>query len=200
MTEEPTAIAPLDRYLASTQVIDWLTPSVHLLARKLVVGIESDAGKARALFEWVRDNIPHSKDVGSETVTCEASDVLREKTGICYAKSHLLAALLRANDIPAGLCYQIYDRDAPFTGRALHGLNGIFLASYGRWFRVDCRGNKPGVDAQFNLEREQIAFPEDPYFDGRVYPEPFPSVVRALNTTGNLSQLWIQLPDSSECG
>jgi len=35
-------------------------------------------------------------------VTCKASDVLIYGTGYCYAKSHLLAALLRANAIPAG--------------------------------------------------------------------------------------------------
>jgi len=45
-----------------------------------------------------------------DVVTCSASEVLREGTGICFAKSHLLAALLRAVGIPAGLCYQVYQR------------------------------------------------------------------------------------------
>ena len=198
MTQGPTPVAPLEQYLASTPIIDWQTPAVHSLAQDLVAGIDSDADRGKALFEWVRDNIPHSKDIGSEKATCKASDVLREKTGICYAKSHLLAAFLRANGIPAGFCYQVFDRVAPFTGRALHGLNGIYLLSCERWFRVDCRGNKEGVDAQFNLEREQIAFPEDPYFDDHVYPEPFPSVVRALSTAENRSELWSLLPDGPE--
>lgn len=198
MTEHPTPVAPFARYLEDTPIVDWQTPEVHSLARELVAGIESDADRGKVLFEWVRDSIPHSIDIGSEKVTCKASDVLREKTGICYAKSHLLAALLRANGIPAGFCYQTFQRESPCTGRALHGLNGIYRPSHGRWFRMDCRGNKEGVDAQFNLEREQIAFPGDPYFDDKVYPEPFPSVVRVLTTTTNRSELQTMLPDGPE--
>ena len=132
MNDEPTAVAPLERYLENTQIIDWQTPSVRSLAQKLVAGLESDTDKGRSLFEWVRDHIPHSWDIGSEKVTCKARDVLREKTGICYAKSHLLAALLRANGIPAGFCYQIFERTVPFVSRALHGLNGIYLPSVQR--------------------------------------------------------------------
>ncbi len=30
---------------------------------------------------------------------------------------------------------------------------------YIRWIRLDARGNKPGVDAQFSLEEERLAFP-----------------------------------------
>ena len=54
------------------------------------------------------------------------------------------------------------------------------------------------MDAQFNLEREQIAFPEGLYFDDNVFPDPFPSVVRALNTAENRSQLSSLLPDRPE--
>jgi transglutaminase-like putative cysteine protease len=188
----------MERYLASPEVVDWRTPSVLALALELTAGIELDVDKGRVLFEWVRDGVPHTKDIGASVVTCSASEVLREKTGICYAKSHLLAALLRANGIPTGFCYQVFDREAPYAGRGLHALNGIFLASRGRWFRVDCRGNKPGVDAQFNLDTEQIAFPEEAYFDDVVYPEQFPSVIRALRTARDCSHLWELLPDGAE--
>ncbi len=44
----------------------------------------------------VRDNIHHSRDYKDEITTYKASDVLKYKTGWCYAKSHLWAALLRA--------------------------------------------------------------------------------------------------------
>ena len=54
----------------------------------------------------VRDEISHSGDFRVNQPTCAASEVLRHKAGWCFAKSHLLAALLRANSIPAGLCYQ----------------------------------------------------------------------------------------------
>ncbi|BFO19415.1 hypothetical protein SHKM778_58030 [Streptomyces sp. KM77-8] len=54
----------------------------------------------------MRDTIPHSQDSGDLRVTWRASDVLEQRTGICYAKAHALAALLRAEDIPTALCYQ----------------------------------------------------------------------------------------------
>lgn len=193
---DPIPIAPLERYLESSHVIDWWTPSVRDCARDLVGGTKSDVAQATVLFEWVRDTIPHSGDIGSEAVTCTASEVLGARTGICYAKSHLLAALLRASSIPAGFCYQLFERDAPYTGRALHGLNALYLPSRGRWFRVDCRGNKEGVDAQLDLERERIAFPGDELFDDNVYPEPFPSVVRALRAARSRTELEGVLPDS----
>ena len=49
---------------------------------------------ARRTFTWVRDEIQHSVDFRRDEVTCRASDVLAARTGFCYSKSHLLAALL----------------------------------------------------------------------------------------------------------
>nr|WP_269749949.1 transglutaminase family protein [Polyangium fumosum] len=79
-------------------------------------------------------------------LTCTASEVLRHRTGFCYAKSHLLAALLRANGLPAGFCYQ---RLAHGSGYCLHGFNAVELPGIG-WYRIDARGNKPGIDAAFD--------------------------------------------------
>ena len=43
---------------------------------------------------------------------------------------------------------------APYT---LHGLNAILLPEIG-WYRVDPRGNRAGVNAQFIPPQEQLAF------------------------------------------
>ena len=69
----------------------------------------------------------------------------------------LLAALLRAAGIPAGLCYQrlsVAGHGPPFS---LHGLNAVFLRGHG-WYRIDARGNKPGVAAAFSPPIEKLAF------------------------------------------
>lgn len=186
----------LDTYLAASEVIDWGDPAVQDLAVELTAGLTSDVDQARALFEWVRDEISHTADAGREEVTCSASQVLEAGTGLCYAKSHLLAALLRAIGIPAGFCYQVFEHDAR-TGedrRALHGLNGIFFTRLGRWVRVDPRGNRPGVDAQFSVEEEQLAFPELEFLNDLVYAEPLPQVVSALRRYRKLSKLSPHLP------
>lgn len=57
-------------------------------------------------YSFVCDEITHSWDAGETIVSIPASDVLKNGTGICWTKSCLLAALLRANHIPAGISYQ----------------------------------------------------------------------------------------------
>ena len=94
------------RYLESSKYIDWCVPAVRAQALALSSGVSSDVEVARACFLFVRDEIRHSWDYQEDTITLKASEVLEHRTGYCYAKSHLLAALLRANDIPAALCYQ----------------------------------------------------------------------------------------------
>src|SRR5690349_377749 len=93
-------------YLASTDVVDWDHPDVRQLAGELAGDELEPMAIAQKCFEWVRDEIEHSMDFGRTEMTCSASEVLTHRTGFCYAKSHLLAALLRANDLPAGFCYQ----------------------------------------------------------------------------------------------
>ncbi len=41
----------------------------------------------------------------------------------------------------------------------IHGLNAVYVSKVGRWVRLDARGNKLGVDAQFSLDNEKLAFP-----------------------------------------
>ena len=49
--------------------------------------------------------------------------------------------------------------DAPDARYIIHGLNAVFLSKEKRWIRLDARGNKPGVYAQFSVNEERIAFP-----------------------------------------
>ena len=112
----------MDEYLRPTEVMDCDHPEVRNLARALADGVSDPTAIAKRSFEWVRDEIRHSGDFQVNQPTCAASEVLRHKAGWCYAKSHLLAALLRANGIPAGLCYQrlaMEWRDAPLHAARL---------------------------------------------------------------------------------
>lgn len=187
----------MEPFLRATEIIDWDNPSVRSKALELAKGASGDLEIAQRCFEWVRDKVLHSSDYKRNPVTCAASEVLAAGTGYCYAKSHLLAALLRANGIPAGFCYQqlsIGDRGAPYS---LHGLNAVYLAEFG-WYRVDSRGNKPGVNAQFCPPDERLAFSlnfaEERNFP-EILPEPLPVVVNALRTYSTWDQVYRNLPD-----
>ena len=190
----------MEPFLRATETIDWTHPLVSAKAQELSAGTTDTQEIARRCFEWVRDQIQHSSDFKRNPVTCRASEVLSAGTGYCYAKSHLLAALLRANGIPTGFCYQrlsIDDKGAPFS---LHGFNAIHLPQIG-WYRLDSRGNKPGVDAQFTPPVERLAFrtvfPEERNFP-EILSEPLPVVIRALRTYLTWDELYKNLPDWSE--
>jgi transglutaminase-like putative cysteine protease len=187
----------MERYLSATKYIDHDHPDIQACARQLASRAASESELVRTCFEFVRDEIRHSSDFKLNPVTCKASDVLRHKTGYCYAKSHLLAALLRANGIPAGLCYQrlsLAGAGAPFC---LHGLNAVWLKDHG-WYRIDARGNKPGVDAQFVPPREALAFPVNSPEERdlpEIWAEPLPIIVDALERYATYDQVLANLPD-----
>ncbi len=178
----------LSAYLAADEVVDHDHPRVLEVAARLAKDAEDSYAYARLAFEFVRDTIPHSQDSGDPRVTWRASDVLEQGTGICYAKAHALAALLRAEDIPTALCYQRFD--------VVHGL--VAVRFNGAWHRQDPRGNKPGVDAQFSLGEERLAFIPDPASNEVDYPvlyaEPHPVVLGALKAAPDRPYLWKTLP------
>jgi len=188
----------MKKYLEVSEYVDWDHSEILVLAKKLAADNKSDVHIAQRCFEWVRDKIKHSWDYKQNPVTCKASDVLKHGTGYCFAKSHLLAALLRANQIPAGLCYQrlsIHDDGAPYS---LHGFNAAYLKGYG-WYRFDARGNKETVDAQFKPPQEQLAFPinEENEIDfPNILVEPHPSVVEVLTTFDTVEEVLKNLPDT----
>ena len=187
----------MQEYLQNTKIIDWQSPAILELAARLAREKESQEEIARACFEWVRDEIKHSCDYQMNPVTCKASDVLKHRTGYCYAKSHLLAALLRANGIAAGFCYQrlsVFDNGAPYS---LHGLNAVYLDKYG-WYRIDPRGNKSGVDARFTPPQERLAFKlnfTEEIDCKRVFAEPLDIVVKTLEKYNNWNEVLHDLPD-----
>jgi hypothetical protein len=192
----------VEDYLGSSEVVDWEKPGFVGIAEMAVRKAKTDVEKARVLFEWVRDKVPHSQDAGHERVTCKASEVLGFRTGLCFAKAHLLAALLRAVGVPTGFCYQRMRYGEGSERMILHGFNGVYLRSLGKWIRVDARGNKAGVEAEFMVEGEKLAFPvkaelgEEIY--ARVYVEPLGSVVACLRGAKTVSEAMERLPGEIE--
>lgn len=187
----------MQEYLACSRYIDWQHPAITQKAQALTAGSTSVEDKVKKCFEFVRDDVKHSWDYQLNPVTCKASDTLIHGTGFCYAKSHLLAALLRANHIPAGLCYQrltIADDRPPFC---LHGLNAVFLPEHG-WYRLDARGNKPGVSAQFCPPHEKLAFDYVMQGEGmfpQIWAEPMDVVVSCLESANTFQSVADNLPD-----
>lgn len=188
-----------EAYLAPCAIIDFEHPDIQAKAAALRAAHGTGRALARASFEFVRDEITHSWDARKGPVTLKASEVLAAGYGYCYAKSHLLAALLRANGIATGLCYQrlsIGERGAPYC---LHGLNAIQLPGLG-WYRVDARGNKPGVTAAFDPPHERLAFTLQDGFETdfpEIHAQPLSVIVDALRAAPDIFWLHDHLPDLS---
>jgi len=187
----------IGKYLTTSEFIDFENEIVANKAKEIAGDTSDHLQISKACFEFVRDEIKHSWDYKMDPVTCKASEVLRFGTGYCYAKSHLLAALLRANGIPAGLCYQrltICENKPPFC---LHGLNAVFLPDHG-WYRIDARGNKEGVKAAFSPPTEKLAFPiitEGEMDFPEIWSEPLPQIIQVLESNDNYQQVADNLPD-----
>ena len=73
----------------------------------------------------------------------------------------MLAALLRADGVPSGISYQYLTRadEDESEGYIIHALNTVFISALNKWIRLDARGNKENVHADFSLEEERLAFP-----------------------------------------
>ncbi|WP_035510653.1 transglutaminase-like domain-containing protein [Halobacillus karajensis] len=161
----------LQDYLKESKVVNYSHPLIKEVAKKLFNNEQTDIEKVKVAFQFVRDEVSHSWDIQGTRVTCTADDVLKHKEGICYAKSNLLAAFLRGEGVPTGFCYQrLMIFDTPDKGYSLHTLNGVFLNSLNRWVRIDARGNKLGVQAEFSLDEEKLAFSVQEDFDEKDYP------------------------------
>lgn len=192
----------MDDYLQELDEVNYSDTFIQAVIGELFNNKQSDIEKIQAAFHYVRDQIAHSKDIEGEIVTCSASEVLQHKQGICYAKSNLLAALLRSQGIPTGFCYQrLMLFDTPEKGYCIHALNAVFIASLNKWIRMDARGNKKGVDAQFSIEKEQLAFSVNERLEEIDYPTifmvPNEKTIAVLKEASNAIDMYMNdLPDS----
>ena len=149
----------MEEYLMETPSIDYMNPLIQDNVRELMNQSKDNLDYIKRSYIFVRNDIPHSWDIKTEVVSRTASDVLKNKTGICWTKSCLLAALLRANGIPSGISYQLLTRaDDDSEGYMIHALNTVYLKDFNKWIRLDARGNKENINAYFSLDEEHLAY------------------------------------------
>lgn len=217
----------LGRYLEDTITIDWQTPAVTACARRLLSGEGDAAARVEKLFRFVRDEIAHSFDLGPEAaerlaarpaegfppsfvrrgIACRASETLALGHGLCFAKSHLLAALLRFAGYPTGFGYVklVYD-DKP--GRfVLHGFVAVHWQPAQSWILLDPRGDRGRLDEAGAIASEcrfaapfSLAYAPDPErgesFLPFIYKRPGKRIVDFLERVPDEKTLRRSLPDT----
>lgn len=187
------------KFLLATDMIDYHHIAIQNKIRQLFTAGMNDIDKSRVAYAFVRDQVSHSFDCNAQVITAKASDVLIHQTGICHAKANLLAALLRSQAIPTGFCFQhltLADDDS--LGYCVHAYNAVYLEN--RWIRLDARGNKPGVEAQFSLSEPILAFANRPEYDEYdwpgIYANPHQATMQMLEKAGCLQDILDNIPDT----
>lgn len=180
-------------------IIQFNTPLVKAKIEWIKAKTANRQEQTKLAFEIARDEVKHTFDTKNKLITINSEDVLDKKEGICFAKSHLLASLLRGLKIPTGFCYQRVLRKGTIeSGFALHGLNAICLPSVG-WFRLDPRGNKPGIYSEFAIKHEKLAYPIHTALGEVDYPNvftaPLPSVILSMQNSKDSDELFYKRPE-----
>ena len=133
-----------EEYLKPTEFIDTDTPVVRAFAQKAVNNATAPREKAIRLYYAVRDEIyydPYRIEASKDAF--KASTILRQGYGYCVAKAVVLAAVMRAEQIPCALHFA--DVRNHLTTERLkkmmktdtfyyHGYNDVWLD--GRWIKV----------------------------------------------------------------
>lgn len=182
-----------DRFLVATPYVDFEHPVVQRQVAALHQAGATPVEQAHTAFEFVRDHIPHTLTTDRDVVTARASEALEQGTGICHAKANLLAALLRAERIPAGFGFQhLTLEDDDSQGYCLHA----FVVAYvdGQWVPLD-----PNTGVEFRLDGTSLAFPNRPDFDEYCLPgiwaDPDAGTMAVLTQTSNIEEAMRNLPD-----
>lgn len=186
-----------DIFLEENDYVDFSSANIRELSEKLFAGNMTQAEIIEKAYRYVENEIPHSKDINKTILPFKASDVLKNKTGICFAKSNLLCALLRLQGIRTGFCYQhlVLSDTKIDKNFCLHGLNGVYYN--GKFLRLDARGRRKAV---FSLTNPKEAFEirenAGEYNVEGVFARQLPNVIKAFAECKTRPEFWEKIPDT----
>lgn len=184
-------------FLSTTKYIDYKDEAIQMKIRELFSDNMDDVEKTKIVYHFMQEEIPHSFDCNATVITAKASDVLKNRTGICHAKANLFAALLRSQNIPVGFCFEhITLADDASKGHCVHAFNAVYLN--GRWVKLDVGGSRK-TNAQFSLEEPILAYPPraeyDEYFFEGIYANPHEETMNMLEQANGLQDVVKNIPE-----
>ena len=98
--------------------------------------------------------------------------------------------------------YQRYRDEETNPVLVYHGLNGVYISELDKWIRLDASGNMGDINAQFSVEKEQLAFkirPELGEIDNfTVYSKPDTNIIKKLRNNKTRTKLLEDLPTELE--
>ena len=136
--EEPAEAAPDEKYLVATPYVQSDDDAIEKAASEAVEGVDGLEPRALKLREWVYKNV-RLKDMSVGFAS--AKEVLLSRRGDCTEHAVLLAALLRAQGIPARVAVGLVYYQGKF---GYHMWTEAFLND---WRALDAALNQETVDA-----------------------------------------------------
>ncbi|MDE0838207.1 MAG: transglutaminase-like domain-containing protein [Kiritimatiellae bacterium] len=124
-------------YLASTTFVQSDEPALRSRAEKIVAESETPMQKARAIYEWVYENVKKEPTISLPS----AMDVLKTMAGDCNEHTYLYVGLARAAGLPAKIMVGIAYHEGAFYYHAWPAVH------VGRWVEMDPTWGQPLVDA-----------------------------------------------------
>jgi hypothetical protein len=124
------AIRPdsLEKYLASTALIQSDDPRIKTTARQIISGKKTPWEKALVISRWVNKNLAKQMTVSLPS----AVEVLSSRRGDCNEHATLFAALARAAGIPTKLCLGVVYMDGRFY---YHAWDAVYCGY--KWIELD---------------------------------------------------------------
>jgi hypothetical protein len=129
---------------ATLEDVEEVLEEITTLTQIVTAGLNDDYDKARAISEWVSENIYYdhlasTTDVDLETVAL--SSVLRTRRGICSAYANLTAAMYQAAGLKSvtviGSAMYLSDFDTLMTDTNRHEWTAFFYEAQNRWVTAD---------------------------------------------------------------
>jgi transglutaminase-like putative cysteine protease len=139
--------------MEATRFIDSDAESAQACVANLGIGDRSDRDRARAVFEYVRDEIAYDFTAPTDPDAYRASTILANGKGHCVRKALLLCALGRTAGLPTALVFSdlrdhtLSDSIVQMMGTDIlhhHGLNAFYLD--GRWILADATTPKKSAE------------------------------------------------------
>ncbi len=140
---EKNTVTDLSQYLKSTTNCQVNNSAIKKVVTSLISGLSSDAAKAKAIYNYVRDSISYSFYYNTKH---GAAGTLSAKSGNCVDQSHLLVAMFRT----AGLASRYVHGTCTFSSGSTYGHVWTQVLIDGKWTVADATSSRNSLGSIAN--------------------------------------------------
>lgn len=153
-------VANLAEFLEENEVVDFSNAQIQEVVKSLKSDSEIEFVKKALSFVAKEVSYAGDESLKAQKPALKASEVLANKNAFCFGKAALLAAILRANNIPCGFADQLLtlDENKP-EKKIIHTMNLVYFKEQNKWLRLDARYfDEAKISAALDNMKDLIAY------------------------------------------